>query len=104
MRLNYFFPADEGQEQQDEMSSRFSEQPAADDDSQMSFNAEMFFQTNFNTTGTFPPPPDENAQDGQDMVMVPDVVHNDLHLSESDDDDEEMPAEGAGFDFDEFDD
>lgn len=103
------------------------EAPAAEEDSQMSFNAEQFFQTNFQVSGDdndTHPQHDENGiveyeaiegaviADGDgymNNIGVPDesadVINNDLQLSESDEDmeEEEAQPEGVGFDFDEFD-
>ena len=101
------------------------EAPATEEDSQMSFNAEQFFQTNFHVSGDgtdMQPQPGENGMveyeaidegevvaDGDgymNSVPVPqaaDVVNNDLQLSESDEDMDEQQPEGVGFDFDEFD-
>lgn len=100
------------------------EAPAAEEDSQMSFNADEFFQTNFQIGGDGGDEPQPHGENGVMMeyetvegeVMadgdvyvnntpVPqpgDVVNNDLQLSESDEDLDEQP-EGVGFDFDEFD-
>lgn len=93
----------------------------------MSFNAEMFFKTNFNTSGQLPPA-DDNAQDSTDFLpageqvvgdymtdsqqdladylpTTQDVVNEDLQISDDSDEDqdENIPAEGDGFDFDDFD-
>lgn len=74
-----------------------------DEDSQMSFNAEQFFQTNFHVSGEIAE--NATAMDG-DLGVLPqtDVINHDLQLSESDDGDDDQPSEGTGFDFDDFDD
>jgi len=52
---------------------------AADEDSQMSFNAEQFFQANFQTTGEIPG--EEPAVEGEGVMRpITDVINNDLQL------------------------
>lgn len=81
-----------------------TEIPAAED-SQMSFNAEMFFQANFNVAGErLSSQVDDSQADPSPLPMGQvDVVNTDLHLSESEEEGEDVPSEGTGFDFDEFD-
>lgn len=77
------------------------EAPPLDEDSQMSFNAEQFFQTNFQISGE--QPLNESSMEGDgDLPPQTDVINYDLQLSDSDDADDDQPSEGVGFDFDEF--
>ncbi|XP_067949949.1 transcription initiation factor TFIID subunit 1-like [Watersipora subatra] len=76
------------------------ELPLPDEDSQMSFNADEFFQTNFQMGGHT-----SEGMQGDEVAPQTDIINDDLQLSESDDaEDYDQPSEGVGFDFDEFED